>query len=124
MLPSYRLGIITGRNEVVAKVMFLLMSVILSMGGGCLLQEVSALGGVCSRGCLLSGGVCSQGVSAPGGCLLGGCLLGGGSAGGGVFAPGGCLLRGRGCLLPGGCIFISYPIIGPVVRQVFHLREY
>ena len=39
-----------------------------SAHGGCLLWEVSALGGVCSwRGCLL-GGCLLQGVSAPGGC--------------------------------------------------------
>ena len=43
---------------------------------GCLLQGVSAPGGVCSRGCLLQGGVhpgrvCSRGVSALGGLLPG-----------------------------------------------------
>ena len=91
-------AIITGRNEVVAKVMFLLVSVILYTGGGAIpaciaggLQGVSAPGGVsapplgvcsreggllpggvCSRGgCLLLGGVCSWGVSAPGGGVCG-----------------------------------------------------
>ena len=84
--------IITGRNEVVAKVMFLLVSVILYTGGGGVLSQhvlqvvsqhalqqvsggVSALGGclLWGGGCLLPGGVCSQGgicsrgVSAPGG---------------------------------------------------------
>ena len=90
-------------------------------GGGCLLWGVSALGGsaprgsapggdvcsrggvsalrgVCSRGCLLWG-VCSRGcVSALWGCVCsggscsGGCLLWGLSPPGGLSAPGGCLL--------------------------------
>ena len=81
--------LVTGCNEVVAKVMFLQVSVILLTGGcvsqhalqmvsqhalqqvsrgcllqGCLLRGVSALGGVCSRGVSDLGGVCS------GGCLF------------------------------------------------------
>ena len=57
--------------------------------GGCLLQGMSGLGGVCSGGCLLWGrGVCSQGVSGLGGCLLqGGLLLGGCLLPGGVDIP-------------------------------------
>ena len=71
---------------------------------GCLLQGVSALGGVCSWGCLL-GGVCSGGMSALGCLLKGGvysrgCLLPGGVCSGGsawrVSAPGVCLLLGGG----------------------------
>ena len=83
------LTIFTGRNEVVAKVMFLHMCVIL-FTGGCLLMG----GGVCSRGCLLQGVVCSQG-----------CLLPGVSAPRGVCSSVGCLLPGRGCLLPGGGVY-------------------
>ena len=62
--------VITGRNEVVAKVIFLHLFVIL-FTVGCLLPGGSAnRGGVCSWGGLLWGGVCSRGVSAPGGGLL------------------------------------------------------
>ena len=58
---------------------------------GCLLQEVSAPGGVCSGG-VCSGGMSAPGVSALGGvcsrrCLLWKCLLGG-------VCSGGCLLQG------------------------------
>ena len=71
--------------------MFLLMSVILLMVDGVCSQGVSALGGVCSGGCLLPWG------------LLGGCLLWGVSALGvsaprGVSAPGECLLWGMSAL--------------------------
>ena len=89
--------IFTGRNEVVAKVMFLIVSVILSTGGGVLSQHalqvvsqhalhqvsrgVSAPGGSVPRGCLLLGGVCFRGVSALGGvCSQGVCLVRGGVA--------------------------------------------
>ena len=69
-------------------------------GGGCLLQGVSAPGGVCPRG-----GVCSRGVAARVRGSAGGCLLWGGwscpgglvwglSAPGGVSPLGGCLLKG------------------------------
>ena len=64
--------------------------------GGLCSGEVSGLGGVYSRGCLV------RGVSAPGGsCLGGGCLLQG-VCSQGVSAPEGCLLPGG--LLRGGCI--------------------
>ena len=90
--------IFTGCNEVVAKVMFLPMSVSVHRGGAipaciaggipaCLaglqqvcsggvsaLGEVSAPGGVCCRGCLLQRGLL-WGVSALGGVCSGGCLL-------------------------------------------------
>ena len=65
-LNKVKIIVITGRNEVLAKVIILHLSVILFTGGGCLLQ---ILGG---EGCLLQifggGGVCSKfsrGVSAP-----------------------------------------------------------
>ena len=80
-------GLFTGRNEVLAKVIFLHLSVILFTGGGvcskfsgvcvcskCLGGVCSKLGGVCSK---FSGGVSASNfrgwVSAPnfgGGCLL------------------------------------------------------
>ena len=65
--PSSNIIIIfTGRNEVLAKVIFLQLSVIHSvhMGGGCLVQ-------IFGGGCLLQffgGGVCSK--FSGGGCLL------------------------------------------------------
>ena len=70
--------------------------------GGCLLQGVSALGGVCSWGCLL-GGVCSGGMSALGGCLLWGVCSRGVSTPGGVCSQGVSALGGLlgGCLLQG-----------------------
>ena len=83
---------ITGPNEVVAKVMFLQVSVILLTGGMC-----SQVGG-----CVLpGGGGCSRvGVCAPGwGCV---CSQVGGCAprwGGGV-----CVLRGGGCALRWGVV--------------------
>ena len=80
--------IITGRNEVVAKVMFLLVSVILYMGGGvipaCIAGGIpTCLAAGLLGGCLLWGGVCS-----------GGCLHWGVSVPRGVSAPGGYLLQG------------------------------
>ena len=93
--------IFTGCNEVVAKVMFLLMSVSVHRGGAipaciaggipaCLaglqqvcsggvsaLGEVSAPGGVCSRGCLLQRCLL-WGVSALGAVCSGGCAWSGG----------------------------------------------
>ena len=87
--------IFTGRNEVVAKVMFLLVSAILLTGGGCAIPACIA-GGIpaCLAaglwGCLLAGwGVCCRvlgvGGVCSGGCLLprGRCLLWGGSTPGG-----------------------------------------
>ena len=68
---------ITGRNEVVAKVIFLHLSVILFTGGGC----------VCS------GGVWSQGVSGPRG-------MSGPGAPGGFCSCGG--VWSQGVLVPGG----------------------
>ena len=88
--------------------MFLLVSVILLTGGGCLLWGLSAPGGrgVCAGGCLLLGGGCLLQVGLLGGCLLrsgdvcsGGCLLQGVSAQGGVCSYGVSALGG--CLLPG-----------------------
>ena len=71
--------VITGRNEVLAKVIFLHLSVIL-FTGGCLLQ---IFGGVSApnfqEGCLLQ--------------IFGGCLL---QSSGGMCAPN---FRGEGCLL-------------------------
>ena len=94
---------ITGRNEVVAKVMFLLVSVILFTGGGVCYPSMP-----CSRS--RGGGVCSWGVSAPVGCMLLGVCSGGGGVcsqeGGvcsrrGVSAPRRGLSAPRGeCLLP------------------------
>ena len=97
---------VTGRNKVLAKVMFLQASVILSTGGGvsapggCQLQifggrgSAQNFGGVSGPGRVSApnfGGVCSGGCLPPnlGGCLLcGGCLVGGVcSKFGGVSAP-------------------------------------
>ena len=64
--------VITGRNEVVAKVIFLHLFVIL-FTVGCLLP-----GGSANRGGVCSWGVCSGGVSAHGGCLLPGGVCSGG----------------------------------------------
>ena len=50
----------------------LLGGCLLYSGGVCSAQGVSALGDVCSGGCLLLGGVCSGWVSAPGGVCSGG----------------------------------------------------
>ena len=78
----------------------------LLLGGGCLIPDVSVLGGESAPGgrwCLF------WWVPAPGGCLLpwgvyswGGCLLPGRCLLQGGSAPGGCLLRG--VLLPGRCL--------------------
>ena len=84
--------LITSRNEVVAKVMFLLMSVIVHRGvlSQHALQQVSRRGVLSqhalqvvsqhalqqvSGGCLLGGGAWSGGVSAPRGVCSQGCLL-------------------------------------------------
>ena len=80
---SYEFSVvITGRNEVVAKVMFLQVSVILLMGEVCI--QACIAGGI--PACLATG--LQAGVSALGGCLLWGCLIWG------VSAPRGCLLQG------------------------------
>ena len=81
--------IITGRNEVVAKVMFLLVSVILLMGGVLsqhALQVVSqhALQQV-SGGCQLWGVPGPGGAWSEGGCLVQGGAWSGESARGGVW---------------------------------------
>ena len=89
----YQSQFFTDCNEVVAKVIFLLMSVILYMGGG----------GVCypSMHCRWYPSMpCSR---SPGGCLFLGCLLGGCLLSGFVCFWGVYLLWG--CLLPGGCLF-------------------
>ena len=81
--------IITGRNEVLAKVIFSEACVILSTGGGCLLQMFG--GGVCLLQMFGWGGVCSK---------FGGGLLQIFEGVGG-WGLGGCLLQifgGRGCL--------------------------
>ena len=77
------LRIITGRNEVVAKVMFLQVSVILLTGGGV----------VCSGGCVCSGGVCSQG----GGVVCSWGVYSGGLCSWGVYSGGGVCSGGGGC---------------------------
>ena len=83
---SYWNAIFTGRNEVLAKVIFSEACVILSTGGclvpgGCLQFSEGVSG---PGGCLVLGGVWSQGVSGPGG-MSGprGCLqfFGGGRSG-------------------------------------------
>ena len=98
----YLCSIITGRNEVVAKVMFLLVSVILYTGGG--YPSMHSPGGVLSQHALQvvsqhAFEQVSRGMSG-GGCLvqgaaLGGCLVWGGACFWGVPAPGGCLLPGN-----------------------------
>ena len=87
----YEPAIITGRNEVLAKVMFLHVSVILLTGGGACsnFSGVSApifWGGVCSK---FWGGACSK-FSGGGGIFSGGCLL---QIFGGGYFFGGCLLH-------------------------------
>ena len=75
--------------------------------GGCLLQRMSASGGVSNPrglsagGVSVPGGVCSWGVSVPGGCLLlGGCLLPEG-----VSAPWGVCWGGWGLSTTGGLLW-------------------
>ena len=85
----------TGRNEVVAKVMFLLVSVILSTVG---VLSQHALQLVSQHALQLVSG----GVPALGGLLWGDAWSRGGSAPGGMPGPeGGLLPGGWGCLLPG-----------------------
>ena len=94
-------GLFTGRNEVLAKVIFLHLSVILFTGGGCLLQIFGGVcllqmfGGVCSK----LGGVCSK--------FSGGCLL--------QIFGGGCLLQ-----ISGGCLL---QIFGGVSAPIFGIRS-
>ena len=67
----------------------LLPGVVSAQGGGrSAPRGVSALGGVCSWGCVCSGGVSALGVSAVGGVCSRGCVCSGGSAPGGVSALG------------------------------------
>ena len=113
-----RANLITGRNEVLAKVIFLHVCVILFTRGGCLKGGVCLEGGVCLPGGGVSawrGGVCLEGgvsawrgVCLPGGgclpeggvCLEGGLFWGGSSkfffGGGEVCLEGGSFLRGEG----------------------------
>ena len=94
---------ITGRNEVLAKVMFLHVSVILLTGGGCLPGGGVSAGGVPPN--FLGGGVCLEGGVPPnfrGGSSKffgGGCL-----PGGGVSARGGFLQIFRGGPFFGGVL--------------------
>ena len=76
MSLPYKQTLITGRNEVLAKVIFLHLSVIHSVHGG--VGVCSNFSGGCSN---FLGGVCSN---FSGGCaliFLGGCLRGGGLRG-------------------------------------------
>ena len=106
----YLCSIITGRNEVVAKVMFLLVSVILYTGGWLsqhalhvvsqhALQQVSR--GVCYPSTHCKWYPSMPWSRSPGGCLVGGAwsrgLLWGGAWSGGVPASGGCLLQEDAC---------------------------
>ena len=110
------------------------------MGGGLLWGCVSALGGVCSGGCLLQGGVgcllqmrggllqgrwcllqggcvCSRGGVCSGGvCLLrGACLLWGGVCSWGCVCFGGCLLQGVSA--PMGCLLWGVSALGGVCSR-------
>ena len=92
----YQSGIVTGQNEVLAKVIFLHLSVILFTGGGGCLLQIFRRGGSApnfQRGCLLQnfGGGLGSG---PGGVWSGGCLVWGVSGLGGVWSRGVSGLRG------------------------------
>ena len=115
------LTIITGRNEVLAKVIFLQLFVILFTGGGvpgpggCTWSGgvPGPGGGTWSRGCTWSGG----GVPGPGGVYL---VPGGVPGPGGYLVPGGVYLVPGGVpgpggryLVPGGCTWSWGGVPGP-----------
>ena len=91
LISRYAGDLFTGRNEVVAKVMFLLVSVILSTVGVLSQHALQLVSG---------GGACS------GGSALGGCLVQRGSTPGGRLLPGGSALGGS---APRGCGLLLWP---------------